>query len=158
MKRYALSLIFCLLIASAAFAQTKPSLEGAWKITEWVEKGKTYSNLPGLFIFTKGYYSTVFVMSEQRPAVPRAKDPQNLTDADKIARFEQWRSFFAASGTYEIKGSTVSMRSLVAKSLWEMVRQTELAFEMEGPNTVLVIPNGEGAQNVGLRIKLTRLE
>jgi hypothetical protein len=62
MKRYALSLIVCLLSGSAVVAQTKPSVEGVWKITDWVEKGKTYSNLPGLFIFTKGHYSTVFVM------------------------------------------------------------------------------------------------
>ena len=32
------------------------------------------------------------------------KDRQNLTDAEKIAFYEQWRAFAANSGTYEIKG------------------------------------------------------
>jgi WD40-like Beta Propeller Repeat len=51
MKRYALSLAFCLLFASGGFAQTKSSIEGVWKITEWIESGKTNTNpQPGLII------------------------------------------------------------------------------------------------------------
>lgn len=67
MKRYALSLVFCVLYASAAFAQTKSPVEGVWKIAEVVtpsrnpaDKAATTTNSnpqPGLIIFTRGYYS-----------------------------------------------------------------------------------------------------
>src|SRR5215208_2559235 len=95
MKRFVLSIIFCVLSASAAFALTKTPVEGVWKVAEVVapsrnpaEKGTTDSNpQPGLIIFTKGYYSQVLVPGAQpRTAVEPAKDPQNLTDAEKIAR------------------------------------------------------------------------
>jgi hypothetical protein len=87
MKRYALSIAFCVMSASAAFAQTKSPVEGVWKIVELVmpgrnpsEKGVTVTDpQPGLMIFTKGYYSQVIVMSEQpRAAVEIPKEPRTL--------------------------------------------------------------------------------
>jgi hypothetical protein len=98
MKRFVLSIIFCVLSASAAFAQTKTPVEGVWKVAEVVrpsstpaEKGTTNSNpQPGLIIFTRGYYSQVMVTGAQpRATVEPAKDPQNLTDAEKIARYDR---------------------------------------------------------------------
>ena len=38
-KRYALSIIFCALTASTAFAQTKTPVEGVWKIAERILPG-----------------------------------------------------------------------------------------------------------------------
>jgi hypothetical protein len=168
MKRYALSIVFCVLSASAAFAQTKTPVEGVWKIAEVVmpstnpaEKGTTNSNpQPGLIIFTRGYYSQVFVRGAQpRAAVAPAKDPQNLTDAEKIARYEQWGPFTANSGTYEIKGSTLSIRAIVAKNVNVMTTGTPLVQELklEGPNTLWLIPPA-GQSATEPRIKLTRLE
>jgi hypothetical protein len=79
------------------------------------EKGAavTISNpQPSLAIFTRGYYSAVVVTGTQpRAAVAPPKDPQNLTDAEKIARYEQWGPFIAIAGTYEIKGSTLDWGS-----------------------------------------------
>ena len=160
MNRFVLFIVCCVLFAGTAFTQTKPSIEGVWKVVEWQEAGKTYTSpQPGLIIFTKGYYSIMLIMLAQpRPAVPAPKDRQNLTDADKIARFEQWRSFTATSGTYEAKGESVSMRPIVAKAQWDMTRPTpdEFAIKFEGPNTLWLIPPRAAA--VGLRTKLTRLE
>src|SRR5262249_35630669 len=126
MNRYTLSLVFCVLAASTAFAQTKTPFEGVWKISEEImpstkpsEKGVTITNpQPSLIIFSRSYYSEVFVRGEQpRAVVERPKDPQNLTDAEKIARYEQWRQFAARAGTYEIKGSTLITRVIVAKNV-----------------------------------------
>jgi peroxiredoxin len=39
MKRYALSIVFCVLTASGAFAQTKPSNEGMWRVAERITPG-----------------------------------------------------------------------------------------------------------------------
>jgi len=168
MKRYALSLVFCVLSASAAFGQTKTSVEGVWKVAEVVmpsrnpaEKAATNSNpQPGLIIFTKGYYSQVLVPGgEPRTAVEPAKDPQNLTDAEKIALFEQWRQFTANSGTYEIKGTTIIRRAIVAKNVAVMTSGTPniQEFKLEGANTLWLIPTGDQAATQP-RVKLTRVE
>lgn len=168
MKRVALSILFCVLSASAAFAQTKSPIEGVWKITEVVtpsrnpaEKGVTNSNpQPGLIIFTRGYYSQVMVPgAEPRAEVAPAKDPQNLTDAEKIARYEHWNRFTANSGTYEIKGTTLTRRAIVAKNLQVMTAQAPNVqeFKLEGPNTLWLIPTGDQAATSS-RIKLTRVE
>ena len=168
MKRYALSIVFCVLSVSAAFAQTKSPVEGVWKITEVVapgsnpaEKGTTINAQPGLVIFTRGYYSQVFVRgAEPRAAVEPAKDPENLTDAEKIARYEQWGPFTANSGTYEIKGTTISMRAIVAKSAQVMSgqRPQEMTFKVEGPNTLWLMPPVGATGQLPAKLKLTRLE
>jgi hypothetical protein len=169
MKRYALSLAFCLLSATAAFAQTKSPLEGVWKIVEEVEpstnsadKGATITHTnpqPGLLIFTKGYYSFVIVTApEPRAKVAPPKDPRNLTDAEKIAWYEQWKPFSANSGTYEIKELKLSIRPIVAKGVDLMNRQTPITWELkiEGPNTLWLIPIGQSPTQP--RVKLARLE
>lgn len=167
MKRYALSIIFFLLTASAAFAQTKTPVEGVWKIAERIVPGThplakgvtiTNTNPPSLIIFTRGHYSQVYLGSaESRTAVARAKDPQNLTDAEKIARFEQWRPLFANAGTYEIRGSTLSINPIVAKNANQMNGSHAVEFKLEGPNTLWLIPTAEESTTEP-RIKLTRVE
>jgi len=170
MKRYALSIVFCVLSASAVFAQTKSPVEGVWKIAEVVvpagnpaAKGTpiTVSNpQPGMIIFTKGHYSGMAVTGPQpRAAVAPAKDPQNLTDAEKIARYEQWGPFIASAGTYEIKGSTLSLRAIVSKDVAGMTSETpqEWTFKLEGQDTLRLEPPAAQAATQP-RIKLTRLE
>jgi hypothetical protein len=168
MKRYALSIVFCVLSASAAFAQTKTPVEGVWKVAEVVtpgsnptEKGTTNSSpQPGLIIFTRGYYSQVLVPgNEARASVEAAKDPQNLSDAEKMARYVQWNQFVANSGTYEIKGSTITRRPIVAKNVAVMTSGTPniQEFKLEGPNTLWLIPTGDQAATQP-RLKLTRVE
>ncbi len=160
MKRYALSLACCLLFASGGFAQTKSPVEGVWKVTEWIESGKTNTTpQPGLIIFTRGYYSVAILMAPRVASMPseRGREP---TDAEKIEYFEQWKWFVGISGSYEVKGSTVVMHPIVAKETSEMNRHTpqEPEFKLEGSNTLWLIPTVKGARDVGLRMKLTRLE
>ena len=150
MKRYALTLVLSVLCTSAAFAQTKSPVEGVWKIAEVVpassnpaEKPTPITNpQPGLLIFTKGYYSVVVVTGSNPRAAVEAKDRQNLTDAEKLAFYEQWRAFGANSGTYEIKGSTITRRPSVAKNVSVMSGQEGIVaeFKMEGPNTLWLSP------------------
>ena len=166
MKRYALLFVFCLL-TGGAFAQTKTPVEGVWKISERIMPGTnpqakgvttTNSSPPSLIIFTRGYYSQVYLGSaESRAAVERARDPQNLTDAEKIARYEAWRPLFANAGTYEIKGSALILHPIVAKNPNQMNgRWPTVEFKLEGPNTLWLIPTAEAATDP--RIKLTRVE
>ena len=159
MKRYALSLALCLLLSSGGFAQTKSPVEGVWKVTEWIEAGKTNTNpQPGLIILTRGYYSVAMLMGAPRTDSIPSDMGREVTDSEKIGLYEQWKWFVGISGSYEVKGSTVVMCPLVAKTTWDMNRQSAPEFKLEGSNTLWLIPTAKGARNVGLRMKLTRLE
>ena len=168
MKRYALLIALCVLFATDSLAQQKTPVEGAWKIAERIVPGTnprakgvatTYKNLPSLIIFTRGYYSQVYMSEdESRAALPRPKDAQNLTDAEKIARYESWRPVFANAGTYEIKGSTLTIRAIVSKAANQMRGESHsVEFKLEGPNTLWLIPTEEESA-IEPRIKLTRVE
>ena len=166
MKRYALTLVLFFLSASAAFAQTKSPIGGVWTVAEVVpastnttEKPKPITTpQPGLLIFTRGYYSIVIVTGQNPRAPVEAKDRQNLSDAEKIAFYEQWRAFTANTGTYEIKGSTITRRASVAKNAGVMSRQEPLTteFKMDGPNTLWISPPADRPNDA--RTKWTRVE
>jgi hypothetical protein len=152
----------------AAQDQKKMTVEGVWKVAEVVTPGATpaekattlTSPQPGLLIFTKGYYSSTLVMGGQaRPTVEPPKDPQNLTDAEKLARYEQWRLFAANAGTYEIKGTTIIRRPTVAKNPNVMDGTTPITaeFKIDGPNTLWLTPTGDRAAT-DPRVKYTRVE
>jgi hypothetical protein len=160
MKRCALSFAFCLLSASATLAQSRSPVEGVWKLTEWTEFGETNTSpQPGLIIFTRGYYSVAILMAPRPDSMP-PEAGRNPTDAEKVGYFELWKWFVGNSGSYEVEGSTIVMRPIVAKNPWDMTRQTpqKPAFELEDSDTLWLIPSEEGARSVGLRMKLRRVE
>jgi hypothetical protein len=154
-----------LLATNATFAQTKTQLQGVWKIAEVIipENGTTttVSNpQPGLIIFTKGYYSVAVVRGVQpRPAVAPPKDSLKLTDDEKIARFEEWNTFVANSGTYEIKGSMLIRHPIVAKNVSVMTKETPTVneFKLEGTNTLWLNPTPDRLATEP-RVKYTRVE
>ncbi len=96
-------------------AQAQSSaLQGAWTITEvsvstpdtsWTEANPQ----PGLYIFLEPHYSTLIV----RGSEPRELLSDDPTDAERLAAFG--RPFIANSGTYEVSGTTLTVRPLVAK-------------------------------------------
>jgi Lipocalin-like domain len=163
----AVSTLFVTLVAIGTPAvqdHKKSQLEGVWKVAEiQPPAGNTTaapntSPQPGLLIFTKGYYSGMSVRSNQpRNAAAPAKDPNNLTDAEKIARYEQWAQFIANAGTYELKGSTLTMHAMVAKS--PDVMNTDIVWEVkaEGANAFWLIPPADRAAT-SARVKFTRVE
>ncbi len=158
MKRYALSIALCVVSAAGAFAQTKPAIEGVWKMTEWTESGKTNTNpQPALIIFTKSYYSVAMLMGPPRTDSIPNNMGREVTDAEKIGLYEQWKWFVGISGTYEVNGSTVVLHPIVAKTTWDMNRQTphEVEIKLEGSNTLWMSPK---ATKVPMRHKYTRLE
>lgn len=162
-------LLVCLAIGTSAVQNPKNNqLEGVWKVAEVVppvssafEKPTPITNpQPGLLMFTKGYYSGMAVTADQpRATFAPAKDPSNLTDAEKIARYEQWNGFIANAGPYEFNGSTLKMHAMVAKSQERMTTASTVTYEikLEGPKTFWLIPTGDRAAS-DVRVKLTRLE
>jgi hypothetical protein len=130
--------------ASVGFSQAKPSaastIQGVWKTTSVVTTGAnptTDSDIPGsIVIYTRNHFSIVEMNNgRQQPAPAPPKDPAKLTDAEKLARYEDWLPVTANSGTYEIKGTTLTRRQLVAKGSPAAGRTTyedavrELRFE-----------------------------
>ncbi len=108
--------IAVLLTIQSAAAQGK--LEGIWKKTEVTMTGPNAEKIPhpqpNIFIFTKRHFSQTEVEGENpRPAQPLEK----ATDAQKVA---VWEQFSASAGTYEVKGTTVTLHYLVAKNPEDM--------------------------------------
>ena len=168
MKR---TVIFCVVLAALSFVvfgQTKSvtpaMLDGVWKISEIVTTGANAatnrSPQPSLVIFTKGYYSILSVNGTQpRPKVAQAKDPAKLTDAEKLARYEQWSPFTANSGTCEIKGATLTRRPIVAKNEAVMTGPSVTEdVQMEGDSLWLIAKSAPGQPASETRTKLTRLK
>jgi hypothetical protein len=114
MRRFAAALLITVSLVPTAFAQqaglTAESIEGVWKVTKVVQAGVVNTNpQPGLLIFTRGYYSATRVTaSEARRQSPAPKDPAHLTDAEKIAFYDEWAGYAASAGTYEVRGTQSS--------------------------------------------------
>jgi hypothetical protein len=121
------------LLTATADAQSKGRvLTGAWRLTEMKRTGpqaETLKSPPGLLIFTRKYWSRMYVDSDQ----PRSqiRDLEKATTAEIIAT---WGPFVAASGTYEVSGNTLTTRALIAKNpnVTEPGNFAVYAFKIEG--------------------------
>ena len=163
-----LVIAICLAIPTIGFTHKsfKPGpLEGVWKIVELTTTGANASTIrnpqPSLVIFTKGHYSYLSLNSEgPRPTFTAAKDPNKLTDAEKIARYEQWSPFSANAGTYEVKGTTLTRRPLVAKNETVMAKNfsIESEFKLDGNTLSLTTKSMPGQPAGETRAKLSRVE
>lgn len=167
MSHRALVVAVLLSVPTLAFGQGRaaaPSVEGVWKIAEVVTTGANAatngSPQPSLIIFARGHYSYVSVNgATQRPTVAAAKDPNKLTDAEKIARYEQWNPFSANAGTYDVKGTTITRRPLVAKNPAVMTTNPPIAqeFTLDGNTLWLISKSAAGEPASETRTKLVHV-
>ena len=164
MTSRALLLIAFALIPGVALSQNTSPIDGVWRITEVVTTGANAvtnaSPQPSLIIFTRGHFSWVSVTGRApRAQSPPPKDAARPTDADKIALFDEWRPFVAQSGTFEVKGTTVTRHALVAKNVDTMSpgNSDSREFTIEGDTLWLIsrAPAGQPASET--RTKLTRV-
>jgi hypothetical protein len=151
-------------LASAQVKSTPSAVEGVWKITEVVTTGANAATnaapQPSLVIFARGHYSTLSVNgTSARTAVTPPKDPANPTDAEKIAFYEHWRPFGANAGTYEVKGTTMTRRPIVAKNHRVMTAEapTVIEFKLDGDTLWLTSKSPAGQPESQTRTKLTRV-
>ncbi len=158
----------CLTIPTIGFTHKslKPGpLEGVWNIVEVTTTGVAPSTnrnpQPSLVTFTKGHYSFLSVNGQgPRPTFAPAKDPSKLTDAEKLARYEQWSRFAANAGTYDVKGTTLTRRPLVAKNETVMAKNSfiQSEFKLDG-NTLWLTTRSMPGQPAGeTQHKLRRVE
>lgn len=165
MGRRIISLVVVLVAAtSLVVAQSTPSIQGAWRVTEIAVTGDGASvnktPQPGLLIFAKQHYSMVLLdASSPRKDFGSAANPNKLTDAEKVARFEVWDPLTANSGTYQLKGNTLITRPLVAKNPSVMAGPAVTReFKIEGNTLTLVLKGGSGQQAFQETTRLTRIE
>jgi hypothetical protein len=109
---------------------------------------------PSLYIFADGYYSIMFVAgSESRPLLAEDATRDGLTEDQLRSIF---MTFVANSGTYEIEGSSLTVRPTVA--LWPNYMEggsTIYEYEIEGYERVLT--TGDFIVACAYRTKLVRL-
>jgi hypothetical protein len=161
-----IALVGLFLLAAAiggALAQSVPSVQGVWRVTDVVVTGAGATTnktpQPNLYIFTKGHYSIVAVGG----AVPRADykaaaNADKLTDAEKIARFEVWDPFTANSGTYQVSGNTLTTHPVTAKNPGVMGTTAVRQFKITGTTLTLVSKSPAGQPASETTIHLTRVE
>ena len=155
------STLFAFLISSVLSYPTwglaQGSLQGTWKTVEiantlpdssWTDENP----LPGLFIFGKNHYSIMHAVGN--PPRKLFADDRNRTDAETVAAYE---SFWANSGTYEISGSTITTRTIVAKNPNRMAenRTVEIKYKLDGDTLWLTFSRRSGGTGV---YKCSRLE
>jgi hypothetical protein len=167
MMRFKVGVIVALFAMGApvlARAQAAPSLQGAWRVTEVVVTGANAatnkSPQPGLYVFTRQHYSIMTVNgTAPRKDFGTPRDPAKLTDAEKIARYEVWDAFTANSGTYQVSGSTLTTRPLVAKNPGVMAGPAAAReFRIEGNTLTLIQKSAVGQPVSETRTRLTRVE
>lgn len=161
-----LALLLCATLVAysqqSAFAQqglTAQYFEGVWKITKVVtpEAVADINPQPGLAIFSGGYFSVTRVTSSvAREPSPPPKNPAQLTDAEKIARHDEWAPFGGAAGTYEIKGDTLVTHNIVAKAARGMTLTEQATIQRIDSDTFVATPP-PGEPNAGRQTTYTRV-
>ncbi len=164
-----ISAVLAALLVTAACQQT-PSAEpatptndlvGAWSLTA-VNPGDgspiIEPSQPGLYIFADGYYSAVYAPGTE----PRLKSEVSFqpTPEEMVAQYE---TIIVNTGTYEISGSTVTFRPIIAKSPGFVGGHQMSTFRVDGDTlvltaTTLVSVDGVSPSDFGGSLTLVRVE
>lgn len=146
---------------SSEAASPANELVGVWSLTA-VDPGDGSSLIqpsqPGLYIFADRYYSAVFAPG----ADPRIKSAISFqpTTEEMVAQYE---TIIVNAGTYEISGSTVTFRPVIAKSPGFVGGYQVSTFRVEGDTLVLVADtlvsvDGVSPPDFGGSLTLVRVE
>ena len=142
-------------------AQTTPSIEGVWRLVELTitdsPAGRqdpfgafiagTHTSLqPDLMIFTRRHYSRTTDTAAQPRPTAGYKIPGKPTVEELQA---EWGPFVANAGTYEVSGTTLTLRAIVAKNprAQNTNNFTRLAIKLDG-NSLWLTPVGNEAGQI----------
>ncbi len=118
-----ISMIAALL--AAPIVTLAQSVEGVWTLAEHASETSSPSEPLGLMILSDGYYSRVFVRTnEPRQLLGDAPTPEQ--------QIESWTPFIANSGRYSLMGSTLTFQITVAKVVAAMGTEATAQVEFEG--------------------------
>jgi hypothetical protein len=130
------------------------ALRGVWKITEvsltspdtsWTQTDPR----PALLMFAEHHYSSMGT----RGSSPRERLSDEPSDAERL---EAWGPFWANAGTYEVTGSTVTLRAIVAKNPNNEGSWTRtFTYRVEGDTLLTSFETATGAE---ISVTYLRLE
>lgn len=113
---------------------------------------------PGLYIFADEHYSAVFAPGPD----PRMKAAVSFQPTDE-EMIEEYETIIVNTGTYDISGSTVTLRPIIAKSPGFVGGHQSSTFRIDGDTLVLsddmiVSVDGASPPDVGGSLTLVRVE
>jgi len=165
----ALAFVLSVAVASCtqASAPAEPAapanpLHGVWSMSQLSPGGGEPTinpAQPGVFIFTEGHYSSVYSLGDQ--ARQRSAVSFSPTPEEKVAQYD---TILVNTGTFEVNGSTITFRPLLAKSPEYVGGQGTMEFQIDGDVLTLrqqsvVGADGVAASNAsGASMTLRRIE
>ena len=156
-RSFLLGIAVIFALGSVAAAQ---EVAGAWRLDEATvpgADGKTakFSN-PNIYLFTKGHFSIIRVEGDK----PRSTDSWTTMSPDQVID-TYIKQFTASGGTYEMKGSTLTMKTTIAKNPAFMARANWISYtvNVSGPTmTLTATATNEGPIKNPQIMTLTRLD
>ncbi len=154
-----------LLAATGAQAKGKTaSIEGVWRTTDVVITGANpltlHSPQESLTIFSHGHYAAVSNQGDKpRTASAPLATPGKPTDAEKLARYEEWAPVGAQAGTYTLKGGKLTRTPIVAKNVGAVTTGAyESDVKLTGDTLVLTTSAAAGQPARVQTVTLTRVK
>lgn len=159
--RVAAGILSLLALAQQPPRPRRAALEGVWERLSVTYRGPdtSWTNTrpqPSLYIFTKQYYSMMFVPGTE-PRTPFTSS--RPTAAERIRAFDTFR---ASSGTYELQASSLTLRPRVARVPNLMAGDPQgYTYQLRGDSLWLTLEYpwaADSTQTAQVRIQLVRLE
>ena len=147
----ALASVVTIAACGQATAPTEPAaptnpLHGVWSMSKMTPAGGAATidpSQPGLFIFTERHYSSVYSLGSE--ARRRSATSFNPTPEEKVAQYD---TIIVNTGTYDVRGPTITFRPLVARSPEFIGGQSTMDFQIDGDVLTLTLRNAVAADGV----------
>ena len=160
MAKRTLSAILLAVVVMPMSAQSNLSVQGVWRKVELVVPDSpagrrdpfdafpagTHTQLqPELMILTSRHYSR----TTDTAAQPRPTAPYKTAGKPTLEELQaEWGPFVANAGTYEVSGTTLTLRAIVAKNPRAQTEKnfTKLTFKLDGTTLWLTPIETEAGQ------------
>ena len=156
-KHFLLGMSVILVLSGFAAAQ---AVAGAWRLDEVKTSGsdaKTSKfSQPNIYLFTKGHFSIIRIEGDK----PRStEDWGSMTREQVVDTFI--KQFTASAGTFEMKGSSLTMKTTIAKSPGFMSRANWISYAVKIDGKTMTLTStatNEGPIKNPQIMTLTRLD
>jgi hypothetical protein len=123
-KNFVLGISLILVLSGVAAAQ---NVAGAWRLDEIKTTGADAKaskfSQPNIYLFTKSHFSIIRVEGDK----PRSTDSWTTMAPEQVID-TYVKQFSASGGTYEMKGSTLTMKTTIAKNPGFMARANWISY------------------------------
>ena len=156
-KNIVLGISLILVLSGVAAAQ---NVAGAWRLDEIKTTGTDGKSVrfsqPNMYLFTKGHFSIIRIEGDKS----RSTDDWGTMTREQVVD-TYIKQFTASGGTYEMKGSTLTMKTTIAKSPGFMARANWISYTVAingSTMTLTATATNEGPIKSPQIMTLTRLD